>query len=157
MRDFELNANVAEVPAFLADYAPQVGLPPWLPELADLEWWEWQTLIAPGERDPEEGSGPRLVSTVELRPYHHDLVGWLAEDAPERAPEPEASESLVLFWRDRDLELRRENASPLDLLVLKAISEGLPLEAAARAAGAPVKALEETLRDLAEAGIVLGV
>jgi hypothetical protein len=152
MRHFELNTNGVHLPEFLQQYAGAQGLPAWLPELADFEWWEWQALIAPS--DPE-GSGPRISASVELRPYTHDFVDWLATPAEARAPEPEARESLVLFWREPDFRLRRENASPEELLVLKAVAEGLTLGDAAATSGASREALEETYADLVGAGILL--
>ncbi len=156
MRHFELNTNAVHLPEFLQGYVQEEGLPAWLPELADFEWWEWRTLIAPNDA-PEEGSGPRLSASVELRPYAHDLVEWLDTPADERPEAPEAGERIVLFWRTPDFRLRRENTSPLELLVLKAVSEGLTLGDAAASAGASREALEETFQDLARAGILVGV
>lgn len=150
---FELNANGAQLSEFLAGYAPGAGLPGWLPELADLEWWEWEVLVAP-DREPEEAR-PCLAPTVELRPYAHDLVGWLDTEPEERAAEPEAREALVIFWR-QGRGFRRENVSPLELRVIKALHEGLALEAVAdEDEGAGLEQLEETLADLVAAGIVL--
>lgn len=156
MRHFELNANGAHLSEFLKGYAEAAGLPAWTPELADFEWWEWLTIIAPNE--PEGAIGLRISPTVELRPYAYDFVGWLDAEEAERPEAPEAEESLVLFWRTPapDFELRRENASPLELRVLKAVSEGLALGDAAAAAGVSRDDLEETFRDLADAGILLG-
>ena len=151
---FELNANGARLSEFLAHYAPEQGLPAWLPELADLEWWEWEVLVAADV----EASGPRpcLAPTVELRPYQHDLVGWLDAEDSERAEAPEPREGLVVFWR-QDGGFRRENASPLELLVIKAVHEGQGLETAAEEAGGiALETLEETLADLVAAGILLG-
>lgn len=152
MRHFELNANGIHLPEFLQAYAGEQGLPAWAVELADFEWWEWQALIAP--RDTE-GSGPRISSTVELRPYTHDFVEWLSTPAEERAPEPEARACIVLFWRDADFHLRRENASPEELLVLKAVAEGLALGDVAAASGVSAEELAETHADLLGAGILL--
>src|SRR6185436_18045941 len=102
MRSFELNENGVQLPAFLAEKG--AGLPELLPELADLEWWEWQTQIAPhAPEDLTPDRGPlRLGATVELRRYGFDLVAWLDQEG-ERPPAPAAEESLVLFWRDREL------------------------------------------------------
>lgn len=152
MRHFELNANGEHLPEFLQGHAETLGLPPWMPELADLEWWEWRTLIAPND---EAGSGPRLSNSVELRPYTYALVDWLDSPEEERAPEPEARECLVLFWRDPDFHARREEASPEELLVLKAVAEGLPLGDVAARSGASREVLEETFEDLSRAGILL--
>lgn len=154
MLHFELNANAVHLPEFLQGYAREEGLPAWMPELADLEWWEWQALVAPN--DTEEDTGPRISATVELRPYTHDLVGWLATPADARPAEPEARECIVLFWRTPEFRLRRENTSPLELLVLKAVAEGLTLGDVAASTGTPREALEETFQDLASAGILVG-
>lgn len=159
MKSFELNANGAALPAFLQAEAGRLGLPPFLPELADFEWWEWQAQVAedaPEDRAPD--SGPlRLGATVELRSYQHDLVSWLDEAGPEeRAPAPEAEETLVLFWRDRALAPRRERASALELLVLRAVHEGGGVEALLAAGGLPPANVAETVADLRQAGILLG-
>jgi hypothetical protein len=79
---------------------------------------------------------------VELRPYGYDLVGWL--DAEARAPAPERRDVVVLFWRTPTLRARRALASPRELWVLKAVSEGQRPEDA------------EVLEDLQAAGVVLG-
>jgi hypothetical protein len=52
----------------------------------------------------------------------------------------------VLFWRDPELDPRRENASDSELMVMKAVLDGAKVGAA----------LAETLEDLVRAGIVLG-
>lgn len=153
MRHFELNTNGAALPEFLGEYVKEQGLPAWLPELADLEWWEWLTDTVPSA---DEGKGLRLAPTAELRPYHWDLVEWMDAEPSERPEAPEARDVLVLFWRDTNLSMRRENTSPEELLVLKAVTEGLALGDAARAAGVPRKRLEATFRDLVDAGILLG-
>jgi hypothetical protein len=153
MKLFELNANGARLSEFLAHYAPERGLPGWLPELADLEWWEWEVLVA-ADTEPAD-TRPCLAPTVELRPYTHDLVGWMDTAASERSEAPEPREGLVIFWRQEGT-FRRENVSPLELLVIKAVHEGLGLEAVAEeAGGVPVEALEEIQANLVEAGILL--
>lgn len=159
MRHFELNANGAGLPGFLGDYARGRGWPAYLAELADLEWWWWQMLIAADDpADDEagaEGRRLRLASTAELRPYRHDLVTWLdTGEAP--APEgPAARDTIVLFWRDRDLDARRENASEIELLVLKAVNEGR-FPAALFEAGLAEEDVMATIEDLCRAGVVLG-
>ena len=152
----ELNANGRAFAPFLAEVAPRAGLPPWLPELADLEWWELQVAVAPDAPEDLDAAGPlRLGSTVELRRYGHDLLAWLA-DGGEAAP-PSPGEHLVLFWRDRDLDPRREPASLLELSVLKAVSEGVPLGGPLAAqVGATVEELGATVADLHAAGILCG-
>ncbi len=154
MRAVELNANGAWLPEFLAHYAPAHGLPDWLPELADLEWCEWVVLVAPDEAPA--GPRPCLDPAVDLRPYTHDFVSWMDSDPRERAEAPAPGDHLVLFWREGAGGYRRENASPLELCVLKALHEGHALDAVAREAGLPVEALTSVLDALTEAGVVRG-
>ena len=137
-----LNENGAQLAAFLA---AREGTPALWAQLADFEWWEWQTLVAPdAEADARPDEGPlRLGSTVELRPYGFDFVGWLDGEGS-RAAEPPRREVVVLFWRNRALDARRELATSEELRVLKAVHEGQPV------------AEDETLADLRQAGIVLG-
>lgn len=141
MQHVEINENGAHLAAFLA---ARPDLPAWWSALADFEWWEWQTLVAPDDPlDATPDEGPlRIASTVDLRPYPFDLLAWL-EEAP-RPPAPEAREVLVLFWRNRKLDARRALAAPEELQLLKRVSEGLPVAPSA------------TFDDLHAAGIVLG-
>ena len=152
----ELNENGAELASFLAGLAgqPEAGLSEWLAELADFEWWEWRTRSAPdSDEDAHPDLGPlRLAATVELRPYRWDFVSWC--DGL-RDGEPEARSCVVLFWRDRDLDLRREDCSPLELGALKWVAEGLSAATLAEA-GIDRKALSATLEDLRAAGVILG-
>ena len=163
MHHFELNRNAEHFAEFLATEpaAPRpAGWPPFLAALAELEWWEWQVLIAPDHPDDDEPeSGPlRLGSTVELRPYDWELLDWLDAQGDDEPPaDPEPTPTVVLFWRDRDLDGRRELATPLEMLIIKAIVESVPLDAklAARL-GVPIATLTETAADLHTAGIILG-
>jgi hypothetical protein len=145
MHHVELNENGASLPDYLRGIVEARSWPAWLVELADLEWWEWRTDSAlDGESDADRDAGDlRLAATVEVRPYAHDLVGWL--DADERAPEPEARAVVVIFWRDGDGDPRRENASRDELLILKAVSEGATTDGTNA----------DTLADLRAAGILL--
>lgn len=170
MRHFELNQNAEFFPEFLAAQPTEgdlAALPSHATELADLEWWEWLVRVAPDAPedladlaarpdDPVASRGPlRLASTVELRAYSYDFVSWL--DADEREPSPEPGQSLVIFWRDRTLAPRRETAQPQELVIIKALIEGIPVDAdLAAQVGLDWDALDETLSDLQQAGIVLG-
>lgn len=163
MHHFELNRNGE----FFADYLggnprpPESGSwPPFLAALADLEWWEWQASSAPNDpSDAEPDQGPlRLSSTVELRPYEWDFITWLDDYTDDDRPEaPEAESTVVLFWRDRNLHGRRELASQLEMLIIKAIMEEVPLDAelASRLQIAPAD-LAETVADLRSAAVILG-
>ncbi len=152
MREVELNANSAVWPEFLARTKP-AGLPAWVIPLADFEWWEWQTRSAP-DVPPASGTSLRLSPTVEVRPYPYDFVTW-ADDGAVGDPREEAT--IVIFWRDQDLDLRRENATELELLVLKSIVEGSRLsDADLRRHGLSRSEVHETIDDLRQAGILEG-
>lgn len=150
MHHVELNENGASLALFLDGYTAGAGLPAWLAELADFEWWEWCTRVAPDElADEEPGAGPlRLASTVEVRPYRWDFASWIDDASEEvgRDEAPCAQDVYILFWRDPDLDPRREPATLAELRVLKCVSEGAAVPADAG----------ETLADLRAAGILLG-
>ncbi|MBS2024152.1 MAG: putative DNA-binding domain-containing protein [Deltaproteobacteria bacterium] len=155
MHHVELNENGLALPEFMAAEQQARKLPLHLVELADLEAAEWRTLIAP---DAPEDEGPRegklrLASTVDVRPYRHDLIEWL--DGPEaggpRPKEPKRTLTRVIFWRDTDLDLRRGNADDFELILLKRVMDGTPL-----ASGLNPQSAQAVLEDLCEAGILLG-
>ncbi len=161
MHHFELNQNGESFPQFLAGLLADdatSGWPPFVAELADFEWWEWQVRVAPDDPENDHDQGPlRLASTVDLRPYHHDFVAWLDSEDEARAAAPKEGDRLVLFFRDRSLAARREPVQPLELIVLKALIEGIPLdEALAAQVGVAWADLAATLSDLHAAGIVVG-
>lgn len=160
MHHFELTRNGSSFPAFLAERCERGELPRFLSELADFEWWEFLTNGQPDDpADATPEAGPlRLHSTVELRPYSHQLVSWIDDDK-RQPPEPQAGENLVLFWRgpEPDLMPRREVATPLEVMIIKAVVEEVPLDMmlAAQLGVAPAE-LTETVADLHGAGILLG-
>ncbi|MGV3622326.1 MAG: putative DNA-binding domain-containing protein [Archangium sp.] len=139
MHAVEINENGAKLGEWLAT---RDDVPAWWAQLADFEWWEWQTLVAPDAESDAEGGPLRIASTVELRPYAYDFVRWL--DAEVREQAPEARENLVVFWRNRKLDARRDRVSAEELAVLKAVNEG----------GDPER--DATFEDLRGAGILLG-
>lgn len=141
MHHVELNANGEALPGFLREQ-PEAPLPGWLPELAEFEWWEWQTQVAADASATADGP-LRIAPAVELRPFQHDLVAWLASD---RSGEPSRRECVVVFWRTPDLRLRRDIVTAAELGVLKAVfSEQTPSADTS-----------ETVEDLLAAGILVG-
>ena len=169
MHHFELNHNGAAFPSFLERLQSEPNdamlgerpLPACAAELADFEWWEWQTLSAlddPADL-PIDGGPLRLHSTVELRPYRYDWLAWFDRD-PDAEPqpaEPALTDTLVLFWRDRELSSRRDGTSPLELQLIKAVYEGLPIDAdLARLIGCALSTLAGLAWDHYRAGILIG-
>ena len=140
MHHVELNENGVMFPLFLKGH-PKV--PEWIAQLADLEWWEWQTINV--ARHHEEPLGLlRLSGTVEIRPYDFDLLRWV--DGPS-AKAPVSRSGFVVFWRDREDHLRREWLNDTELRVLAAVSSQTPIGDDA----------ESTVEDLHAAGILVGV
>lgn len=137
MHAVEINENGAKLAEWLSK---RDDVPAWWSQLADFEWWEWQTLVAPDSQSDVDGGALRIASTVELRPYAFDFVRWLDD----RTGEPEARENLVVFWRNRELDARRGRVTAEELAVLKAVNEGVEFER------------NGTFDDLHAAGILLG-
>ncbi len=159
MCSWELNENGEKLPGFLATHPLSERLP-FLRELSDFEWWEWLVAIAPDQPFADEGP-LRLSPLVELRQYEYDFVSWLDEAGASEnmasAGPPQRQECFVLFWRDRELDGRRAEASPLELLALKLVSEGQTVDELLRqGVQAPADELRETLADLHAAGILMG-
>jgi hypothetical protein len=155
MRHAELSANGDGWVEYLAAQAAARGLPAWLAELSDLEQAEFRVgVVADDPADAAQGA-LRISSTVDLRPYQHDLVEWLDHDPGDgpRPAAPAARAVAVLFWRDPDLDRRRENASPQELAVLQAVMQGRDPCALA---GADPGEVREVVEDLGAAGVLLG-
>jgi hypothetical protein len=158
--DWELNANAEPFVGWAQARAAAGDLPPWMGDLADLEWWEWAVWVAPSRRPPApRGAALALAAGVALRPYRWDVVSWMDAAKAEAAPgpaEPAPRDHLVLFWRrPGSLHMARGVASPIELVALKAAFEGVSLARAARAAGVAPRVLEETVSDLVEAGALV--
>jgi hypothetical protein len=130
-RHFEPNANGAAFPAF-------VQRPEWLAELADLEWWDWRTFVAPDTREPGQHEPRRLADTLELRAYRWDLLGWMADGC--KQAEPASRQCVLAFWRDRQLDAQCREVDAVELAVLRAVRD--------RAVITPDRAaIERTLRE----------
>jgi hypothetical protein len=156
MHHFELNQNGEHFPEFLSGLCASGELPAFLAELADFEWCEWLTDSQPDADDGEDAGPLRLHKTVDLRPYSYDLVAWIDDDEREPAA-PGPGECVVLFFRDRELAARRRIASPLELYIVKAVFESVPLDAAlAQTLGIEKPQLDAAVAELHEAGVLIG-
>jgi hypothetical protein len=161
-RDWELNANAEPFVEFAR--ARIADAPPWLGDLADLEWWEWAVWVAPSRAEPTRGAAPAaapraarlaVAPGVAIRAYAYDVVAWADAPAAARPAAPPRRDHLVVFWRDPDgLAVRRAEAQPIELIALKAALEGLTVAAAATASGVAPAELAATVRDLVAAGIL---
>lgn len=158
MHHFEYNQNGIYFTQFVPTLVESGELPPFLSELADFEWWEWLTdgrFDEPSDAEPDRGP-LRLHSTVDLRPYSHDLISWIDDDERESAA-PKRRDNVVLFYRNRELLPRREAATGLNMLIIKAIVEEVALDAGlATQLGMAHEALMQAVSALREAGVLLG-
>jgi hypothetical protein len=167
MHHFELNHNAEALPSFLArvlsssEHPLRALLPDCAADLADFEWWEWQTFSGPDSpSDVPMDAGPlRLHGSVDIRPYHFDFLDFFDgdDDDAERPTLPVAKDTLVLFWRDRRLSSRRGSVSALELQLIKAIHEGRAIDRLlATQLGVSFDELIETAWDHHHAGILIG-
>ncbi|MBL8634060.1 MAG: putative DNA-binding domain-containing protein [Myxococcales bacterium] len=165
MHHFELNHNAEAFPAFLTSvlsdscHSLRALLPDCAAELADFEWWEWQTFSALDvPSDTPIDAGPlRLHSSVDIRPYQYDWLDFLDRSQDARPELPVVHSSLVLFWRDRKLSARRASLSALELQLIKAIYEGRAVsDELAKQLGVSIEDLAEVAWDHHRAGILLG-
>ncbi|MEW5853086.1 MAG: putative DNA-binding domain-containing protein [Myxococcota bacterium] len=152
-RDWELNANAERFPEFLAsrrERDPRITA--WLPDLADLEWWEWASYVAQ-EADPEPARKHQVNPTLALRQYAHDVVTYADDD--ERTGAPAAQPTFAAFWRDARLQPCRRRLGGAELGVIKAVMEDVALKHAAAAMGVEEKLLRSAREGLCRAGIIL--
>ncbi len=154
MRSIERHENGVWLASYLKGGGAGPKVPAWLAELADLEWWEWRTFIAPDSPDDADADAGalRLASTVEMRTYGHDLVGWLEAKRTKRPRDPAARVSTVVFWRDAERAGRRATASREELALLKCVYGRFPV----RAPGLSRRELAALVERLRRAHILLG-
>jgi hypothetical protein len=155
MRHFELNRNGEPFPDFVEGLVGSGKLPGYLGELAGFEWREWLATSAPD--DEPETERPRLGNAVDIQRVTFDLLAYVKEPAGVREKQgPGPRTGYVLFWRDGAQETRREWASAMELVVIKAVVEGRAIDGElAEETGMGREDLEETLEDLRSAGIVI--
>ncbi len=129
------------------------NLPPYLPDLARLEWTYYQVGAEPVPALPL--AGPGFVNpTLELV-----RCGWrnLPQLLTGRGSEADVSagEELVAVWQDTSGRIHLEPASPGDLAALKLTVEETTPEAAAQASGVPLSHIDAALRQARRRGLVL--
>jgi hypothetical protein len=146
---------------FLLDYAPRAGLPAWLSELADLEVWTRYTSRAPDSPDdsPPDAGPLRVGSTVRLRNHRYDVVSWL-DEGDDRCDAPAARRTVVMFWRDRRLDVHRVSIGRMEVSILRGVWRGGNVDAVVRETaercGAPEGETRQLLQSLREDSVLLG-
>jgi hypothetical protein len=150
-RHWELNANGEMFAQFLMT---QPDLPPWLAELADFEWWQWKVFTALDHKVPR-GAPETLSPLAILRPYAHDIVAF-ARSQP-RPASPARIPSVAMLWRDALRHDHARNVMPVELVVIKALVERVPLKRAAEQSAIPWDELAATRQFLVKDGIIVPV
>lgn len=154
-RHFEINHAVEGFAEFLEG---RPGLPPWVPQLARLEWAVFTSAAWADEPGPPDAPlHPHPGLSVLQLDWH--LCRWLAAPQEERrrpGAQPDPGSELALVWRDPKSHLSRWlRASDRELLALKVAAEGLSI-AQAVAAGVEEGLLREVLAEAREIGLVCG-
>ena len=151
---YEFNANGVHFPEYLRGVAKEgeLELPPWLPELADLEFADLAARLDPADI-PERGPWA-LNPTVSMRQFAWDVGAYAAK--PE-GPKPLPRENMQVFFRERESEDSQwTEPEPKDLLLLKMLTEGMTVAQTAQAAGVPEGMLVEWLEEARVQGWVVG-
>ncbi len=128
-------------------------LPPYLPDLARLEWAYHQVGAEPAPALP--ASGPGFVNpTLELvRCGWRHLPRLLSGGGSEA--ELTQGEELVAVWQDTSGRILLEPASPSDLAALKLTVEDTTPEAAAQESRIPRSHIDAALRQARRRGLIL--
>ncbi len=165
---YELNANGAQFPRFLSQWAddPRFGITGFHLELAELEWREWVVYSTlKSIPSPEEIDAPVLNPTLIVMELEYPVVEyvflWREEQAkgfPDGVPAiPETENPGVVFLfrhpTTHNPVLRRAR-DPM-LFAFKVVHDAIPLEEAVAAAGITVEDGEALLCDAADQGLVI--
>lgn len=153
---WELNRLGAGLPAWIAGRLEAGdGLPPWLAELADVEWLELEVYLSPAEDRAPWVEGPVAINpTVDVRQLRWDVPRWIS--AGRLAGGPEERAVVTIAWRDpRSLKCRFAEGTPDTLFVIQAVHQGLDPGAAAAAHGLDPAVIGALMRDLGERGLLV--
>lgn len=134
--------------------AQGIGVLPYIPDLARLEWIRHRV---GGLEVPilPQGGPPILNPTLELAPCHwHNLPHLLCHPSSEEASVA-PGEELVAGWRDQYGQVRLETARPDDLVALKVVVENTTPEAVAAETNSPLGVIEFALRQVSQRGLIL--
>jgi len=161
--DFELNANAAAFPGWLAEQveAGEPGLTEAHAELCELEWQEFAAFADEAELpDPATLPGPTLNPTLRILELRYPIAGFLAawrRSVPEARPElpTEEAPGVVFVFRDPEtLDHAFAEADDNLLFAFKVVHDEIPLEAAAAAVGADEATVRRTLEEAVSVGLL---
>lgn len=145
----------SDFPSVLEGRRSMKGVPPFISDLARLEWavHEIEQTEIPDRPSPK---GPVVNPALRLLSLKwRGLPAWMNDD-PQGGAVPRRGADLVLVWKRRETgSIIARGVSDEDLLVLKMILEGLSPEEVAQAGPVPVGAVDRALRRAADQGILL--
>lgn len=129
-------------------------LPPYVPDLACLEWTHHHVEKQEVPASPDEGSAI-LNPTLELVPCRwHNLPQLLGQRNDGKAAVTKGEE-LVAVWKDLNGRTHLETARPSDLVALKVVVGETTPEAVTAQTDSPVGPLVAALRRTAQRGLIL--
>ncbi|MCO5168706.1 MAG: DUF2063 domain-containing protein [Planctomycetes bacterium] len=150
---YEINAAGAAFPGVLEPLVAELGLPPFLPALARLEWTRYAVFASAAEV-PARVDRLSLNPTAEALEHAWRLAEYVERAAPRGAPSP--GEEVVLVWRRADsARARHAAADARALLAVKLAVEGLDPVEVARAAGVPREQVLAAIAEQVAAGLLL--
>jgi selenobiotic family peptide radical SAM maturase len=152
---FEGNLDLETLPTILERQQDQMGLPPYLPELALLE-------LTLHKVNKEKSKIPPQIERLETNP-DLQLLKFTWKNLPsmlhvDEGPSvtPELGETFVLIWRHPDTgHVRVRTATDEDLLVLKMVVEKVDPKEAAEVGGLPVGAVDEAIHRAIHRGLLI--
>jgi selenobiotic family peptide radical SAM maturase len=146
-------AAPADIPGLLQDNAAHLRLPPYAPELAEMERHAFE---APRQSPVRPGSG-RLTVNPTLKIFQNtwrhlsSLVDFFQKEKT-----PEAGQEMAVVWRQPTTDrIRAKAVTPQDLLVLKMALEKLTPREVAQEGRVPEAAVQEAVVRALDAGILI--
>ena len=139
-------------PSFLSDLCQKAALPAFLPELAAIEAARYQ--VAQQNIFVTENVATRQVNpTLEMVPVtRQGLTGFFSG---QDATLTEGTAFVLLWLHPEKKTISMREATPLDLLALKIVTENISLQRAAAAGNTTVGALDSLLFQAASEGLIL--
>ena len=165
---YEMNANAARFPAFLAQLAEQerFGIAEFHLELAELEWLEWVAFSTPKRIPaPAEIWDPMLNPTLTVLQLNFPVAEYLGRWEEERergfpdgvppVPKEKDGGMVFVFRHPKTHRAVVKRATDPDLFALKVVYESIPLNQAAEEARIRPSEAEALLLNAEKTGFVL--
>lgn len=149
--------NTGKFPEYLVANSARFKLPPWLPEVADLEWWIAYLRVVPDDPTATDEGPLRLHPTVEIRPYEYNLAAWIEDSEAANREPPVKKKTAVVVWRNRKLAAAVDSIGGPRIRLLAAIQNGRAIDAAlAKELSLDLPAVHDMTRRMWTRGILIG-